>query len=217
MLLNLACFFNQRPFIHNQKTFFGNSFSRFLQCFGRLRMVRLQRTGHWLFHPVGRQRFPCRVQHRLCYPWCTDFAWGCSEANPPPARSRGVTEVTSATTYFRNNGPTNFDIFRNFSADRTTFFSVDFSRATERNFSYTADYSHARYYRATDNRGYSCKSCSGLSQLRLHACWAFAIFQNRLMKVFIYQGSGLAPITATSQYVLFLEVIVFFINQTVTV
>ena len=62
------------------------------------------------------------------------------------ARSEGVTEITGATTYFQNNGPTNFDIFSNFGGDQTTFFSVDFSRATAANFSYTADYSTSRYY-----------------------------------------------------------------------
>jgi hypothetical protein len=66
--------------------------------------------------------------------------------NLQPARSEGVTQITGATTYFRNNGPTNFDIFSNFGADQTTFFSVDFSRATQGNFSYTADYSTSRYY-----------------------------------------------------------------------
>lgn len=66
--------------------------------------------------------------------------------NLQPVRSEGVTEITGATTYFHNNGPTNFDIFSNFGADQTTFFSVDFSRATAANFSYTADYSTSRYY-----------------------------------------------------------------------
>jgi hypothetical protein len=66
--------------------------------------------------------------------------------NLQPRRSEGATTITSATTYFRNNGPTNFDIFSNFGADQTTFFSVDFARATQGNFSYTADYSSSIYF-----------------------------------------------------------------------
>lgn len=66
--------------------------------------------------------------------------------NLMPQRSEGATTITGATTYFRNNGPTNFDIFSNFGADQTTFFSVDFARATQGNFSYTADYSSSIYF-----------------------------------------------------------------------
>lgn len=75
--------------------------------------------------------------------------------NLQPQRSEGVTTITGATTYFRNNGPTNFDIFSNFGADQTTLFRVDFTRATQGNFSYTADYSSSIYF----NEGY--RSFSG--------------------------------------------------------
>lgn len=63
-----------------------------------------------------------------------------------PTRSEGSTLITSATTYFRNNGPTNFDIFSNFGDDQRTLFSVDFSRATQGNFSYTADYATSIFF-----------------------------------------------------------------------
>ena len=69
-----------------------------------------------------------------------------AKQNLQPARSEGTTVITAATTYFRNNGPTNFDIFSNFGGDQTSMFSVDFSRGTQGNFSYTADYSTSRYY-----------------------------------------------------------------------
>jgi hypothetical protein len=71
---------------------------------------------------------------------------GVARQNLQPQRSEGATVITGATTYFRNNGPTNFDIFSNFGDDQRTSFSVDFSRATQGNFSYTADYSTSRYY-----------------------------------------------------------------------
>ncbi len=67
-----------------------------------------------------------------------------------PQRSEGSTSITSATTYFRNNGPTNFDIYSDFGADQMTNFSVEFARATQGNFAYTADYSSWIYF----NEGY---------------------------------------------------------------
>ena len=63
-----------------------------------------------------------------------------------PERSDGVTQVTNATTYFRNNGPTNFSIFSNFGGDQLTNFSVDFSRATQGNFAYTTQYASSIYF-----------------------------------------------------------------------
>lgn len=66
--------------------------------------------------------------------------------NLAPQRSEGTTEITGATTYFRNNGPTNFRILSGFGGDQRTSFSVDFARATQGNFSYTADYESSIYF-----------------------------------------------------------------------
>ena len=63
-----------------------------------------------------------------------------------PTRSEGATVITEATTYFRNNGPTNFAIFSNFGDDQWTNFNVDFSRSTQGNFAYTTTYSSAIYF-----------------------------------------------------------------------
>lgn len=63
-----------------------------------------------------------------------------------PVRGEGSTAITGSTTYFRNNGPTNFSIFSDFGADQRTNFTIDFSRATEGNFAYTANYSMWIFY-----------------------------------------------------------------------
>lgn len=63
-----------------------------------------------------------------------------------PARSEGSTLIAGATTYFRNNGPTNFSIRSNFGADQDTFFTVDFSRATQGNFAYNTTYSSSIFF-----------------------------------------------------------------------
>lgn len=63
-----------------------------------------------------------------------------------PTAGEGSTDISAATTYFRNNGPTNFSIYSNFGADQETKFSIDFSRATGGNFAYTANYSMWVFY-----------------------------------------------------------------------
>lgn len=63
-----------------------------------------------------------------------------------PAAGEGSTDISGATTYFRNKGPTNFSIYSNFGADQETRFSIDFSRATGGNISYVANYSMWVYY-----------------------------------------------------------------------
>jgi hypothetical protein len=63
-----------------------------------------------------------------------------------PQHSEGSTSINGATTYFRNNGPTNFSISSDFGADQFTHFSVDFARATQGNFAYTTQYSSRIYF-----------------------------------------------------------------------
>lgn len=71
-----------------------------------------------------------------------------------PQRGDGSTGIAAATTYFRNNGPTNFNIFSNYGGDQGTNFSIDFSRAAGGNFAYTANYSMWIHYNEGD-RPYS--------------------------------------------------------------
>lgn len=63
-----------------------------------------------------------------------------------PTRSEGYTSINGGTTYFRNNGPTNFTLFSNFGADQSTQFSIEFDRATQGNFSYIGQYQTSIYY-----------------------------------------------------------------------
>lgn len=57
-----------------------------------------------------------------------------------PVDSEGCKCITSASTYFRNNGPTNFAITDSFGADHLTELSVAFARSTQGRFAYTATY-----------------------------------------------------------------------------
>lgn len=61
-------------------------------------------------------------------------------------RGEGATRITGSTTYFRNNGPTNFNISSNYGSDQFTDFSIHFSRATQGDFAYTAQYSTSIYF-----------------------------------------------------------------------
>lgn len=63
-----------------------------------------------------------------------------------PQVSEGGTWLTGATTYFRNNGPTNFGIYSNYGGDQTTSFEISFSRGTQGNFEYTTRYSASIYF-----------------------------------------------------------------------
>lgn len=63
-----------------------------------------------------------------------------------PTRSEGSTTINGATTNFRNNGPTNFTLFSDFGGDQSTSLTVNFARATQGNFSYTAQYSTSIFF-----------------------------------------------------------------------
>ena len=63
-----------------------------------------------------------------------------------PTRSEGSTQIAGATTYFRNNGPTNFRIRSDFGGDQFTDFNIDFSRATQGNFAYTTQYASSIFF-----------------------------------------------------------------------
>jgi hypothetical protein len=58
-----------------------------------------------------------------------------------PLTGEGSDRITSETTYFRNNGPTNFSIYDDFGGDHYTNFTINFSRATGGKFAYAAEFS----------------------------------------------------------------------------
>ena len=62
-----------------------------------------------------------------------------------PVNNEGCICLVSASTYFRNNGPTNFSISDSFGGDHFTKLDVTFSRGTSRNFVYTAKYAADLY------------------------------------------------------------------------
>jgi hypothetical protein len=61
-------------------------------------------------------------------------------------QGEGSTRLTGATTYFRNNGPTNFSLYSDFGGDQFTRFNIDFARGTKGDFTYTANYGSSVYY-----------------------------------------------------------------------
>lgn len=63
-----------------------------------------------------------------------------------PMWGDGQTTLSGSTTYFRNNGPTNFNAYSDYGGDHTARLSVEFSRATQGYFSYTGEYSASIYY-----------------------------------------------------------------------
>jgi hypothetical protein len=63
-----------------------------------------------------------------------------------PFNDEGSVLVTSESTYFRNNGPTNFTIEDSHGGDHITDLSVSFSRTTGGAFEYTASYRSNLYY-----------------------------------------------------------------------
>jgi hypothetical protein len=58
-----------------------------------------------------------------------------------PMTGEGDVLLSGASTYFRTDGPTNFDIVDTFGADHETLLSVTFSRLAGGDFAYTAKYS----------------------------------------------------------------------------
>jgi hypothetical protein len=71
----------------------------------------------------------------------------------------GEDKITGETTYFRNNGPTNFSVFDNFDYDNVSTASITFSRTTGGDFAYLAQYEHTQKYR--DGAGWIWPSVSG--------------------------------------------------------
>lgn len=64
-----------------------------------------------------------------------NFGW-----NFRPQDSEGVVRIVGDSTYFRQNGPTNFMLYDNFGADHVNQLNVTFARARGGNFAYTARY-----------------------------------------------------------------------------
>lgn len=62
-----------------------------------------------------------------------------------PLDTEGCVCLVSASTRFRNSGPTNFSIEDGFGADHSTNLSVTFARATGGSFKYTAKYTADLY------------------------------------------------------------------------
>jgi hypothetical protein len=75
--------------------------------------------------------------------------WGAA-----PLFGEGSTRITSATTYFRNNGPTNFNIFSDFGGDQRVDFRVQFSRAPGGDFAYTAQQATSIYFQTGSQSGF---------------------------------------------------------------
>lgn len=57
-----------------------------------------------------------------------------------PMGGEGSTGLTGASTYFRNNGPTNSSIYSDFGGDQFTSFDISFARENQGSFNYTANY-----------------------------------------------------------------------------
>ena len=83
------------------------------------------------------------------------FDWGAA-----PLFGEGSTRITSATTNFRNNGPTNFNIFSDFGGDQVTDFRVQFSRAPGGNFAYTAQHATSLFFQSGSQSGFQSFSGS---------------------------------------------------------
>lgn len=62
-----------------------------------------------------------------------------------PAFDDGCICIVSATTYFRNNGPTNFLLYDSYGQDHLTTVNVTFSRGTGGAFNYTATFNAGFY------------------------------------------------------------------------
>ncbi|TQK10228.1 putative secreted protein with PEP-CTERM sorting signal [Herbaspirillum sp. SJZ107] len=71
----------------------------------------------------------------------------------------GSDHNTSATTHFRQNGPTNFSVYDDFDFNEGQI-SLDFSRDTAGNFSYSAQYATSIYFR--DGTLYNSGTITGL-------------------------------------------------------
>lgn len=74
--------------------------------------------------------------------------------NVRPIFGEGADVITSESTYFRKNGPTNFGIFDDFGGDRAYGVSLDFSRATGGNFTYKATFGGSIYMAASTGNGF---------------------------------------------------------------
>ena len=71
-----------------------------------------------------------------------------------PAFDDGCMCIISATTYFRNNGPTNFLLYDSYGQDHLTTVDVKFSRSTGGAFSYIATF-NANFYSNMPQEMYS--------------------------------------------------------------
>lgn len=73
----------------------------------------------------------------------------------------GQDTLTSATTYFQNNGPTNFSVFDNRDYDHESRVSITFSRAAGSDFAYTANYSVNAMFSLDTGGGFYWVATSG--------------------------------------------------------
>jgi len=63
-----------------------------------------------------------------------------------PLMGDGVDAIVSETTHFKNNGPTSFEVFDNYGADRGLGLIMDLTRSTGGNFMYKATFNGAIMY-----------------------------------------------------------------------
>ncbi|MFC0251691.1 PEP-CTERM sorting domain-containing protein [Massilia consociata] len=93
------------------------------------------------------------VQHEsdqsIAYFWIDQLVTGTPypfiQSLTPVQQGEGATVIRATTTYFRNDGPTNFSISSDFGADQTTWLDIAFSRGAQGSFSYTANHANSIY------------------------------------------------------------------------
>ena len=74
--------------------------------------------------------------------------------NFQPLGGDGVDQLTSASTRFRTEGPTNFGIYDNYGDDRSMGFSIDFAQAVGGQYAYQASYDGKILFATPDGMQY---------------------------------------------------------------
>ncbi len=79
----------------------------------------------------------------------------------PAQQGEGSTIIAATTTYFKQNGPTNFSVTSDFGSDQFTDLRVTFSRGTGGSFNYMATYENS-IYMCWDETGCRFRNFSGI-------------------------------------------------------
>lgn len=78
-----------------------------------------------------------------------------------PGQGDGYDTNTAASTFFLNDGPTNFSLFDNVDFSGDSYFSVSFSQTADGRFAYAAQYSLTRKYTNSSGTGFDWYATSG--------------------------------------------------------